>query len=202
MIGTVMIACAGWFSPCYAGSPPPPPPIVEAPAPAEEKKWTPAPTTTTTVPVRTVRAPVKRPAPAPVATTTTTMAPSAPAAPDILTTAKADIDRPMTDWTSKGFWCAVWVEDLLVRHGFAQTDPWGPQNVRPSWLHQTLPAVTDPQPGDVVFFSFQPGTGQPDHVAIVASLNPLVVIDGNGGDRNAVAQWEPTGMHLVSYARY
>jgi hypothetical protein len=126
-----------------------------------------------------------------VVTTTTTMPKT------FLSMVQAQVGKtPQEIGIEFDFWCAKFVEWALVQTGWTDTDAMD----APSWLMREFPPTSEPAPGDLVFFSFQQGSGQADHVGVVESLNPLVIIDGNGLSETHVLRGEPT-YEIAGYAK-
>lgn len=150
-------------------------------------------TTTTTRPLVIKAIPKPKPKPLPTTTTTTTLPPKT-----FLSVVQEQVGRtPQEIGISPDFWCAVFVEWALTQVGWEDTD----STNAPSWLRNKLPATDSPEPGDLVFFSFQDGSGQADHVAVVESVNPLIIIDGNGLSRTNVLRGAPRSYEIAGYAK-
>lgn len=153
--------------------------------------------TTSTVPTSAPKKPRAVTASPKVTTTTVTTAPAITTIPTVLTLAQTDVGKAAEELgIQPDFWCAVYAQNILTRLGWVDDDEWDSPN-----RMDMLTDVTDPQPGDFVYFSFQPGTGQRDHIAVIESLEPLVVIDGNGASETHIARWTPT-YEVAGYGRW
>lgn len=176
-----------------------PPLVIER----EEETW-PTTTTTTAPPAANVSAAPSPgsvassipPAPAPT-TTTTTAPPPAPSLPSVLDVAQTMVGTLATDYNVGGdFWCAAFASAVLNAAGYDI------HNDSPGQLRQLLAPTDEPAPGVFVFITFNPGTGQTDHVGVVESVNAdgtLVTIEGNGYSRDVVARGVRQPSEVVGY---
>lgn len=117
----------------------------------------------------------------------------------LLERAQRSVGTSRTQYGFSEFWCAEYVEFMLLLS--PQYD--SPLD-SPAQLRLLVPAVTEPAPGDLVFVSFQPENGEVHHVAIVESVNAdgsVNTIEGNGPDREYVARGIRLPFEIISYGR-
>jgi hypothetical protein len=118
--------------------------------------------------------------------------------PTVLERAQSAVGRSRTSYGFTQYWCAEFAEHILA-------DPRYDSSLdSPAQLSYLVPHINNPQPGDLVFISFQPEHGQVHHVAFVESINSdgsVNTIEGNGPDSEYVARSVRFPSEIVSYGR-